>query len=560
MPTLALSNFNIVLAVLGGFITLFGLVSYLFKEQFYLSEALISLLAGIVFSPHATSFIKPLQYASGSQENLDTITLYFTRLVLGVQLVLAGVQLPSKYLLTEWKSLALLLGPGMAFMWLCSSLLIWGLVPNLDFLHALAVGACVTPTDPVLSNSIVKGKFADKNIPKDLQKIIIAESGANDGLGYPFLFFSLYLIKYIGSGDAGQPGGVRLAMGDWFGETWGYTILLSVVYGATVGWIAKELLQWAKDKKFVDRESFLVFAITLALFIVGTCGMIGTDDVLACFIAGNAFTIDDWFRLETLDDSLQPTIDMLLNLSIFMWFGAVCPWGSFLRNDVVPIYRLIVLGILILLFRRLPIIFALHTFQWSKIWQIEQKQQALFVGFFGPIGVSAVFYLYVSLGFLRQITVDGVIRADAERLEDVFTVVIWFLAICSIIVHGLSVPLGKLGYHLPRTLSSAIASRSISQDPEEPRPPFRVHEQIQNRPQLNYQSNRSRNSPRTREEPPRPVFRIGGSIIKSTTFENGVGLQTIDAAKERIHYNVDSPELIHSRDGSVDGGHTIRSE
>ena len=26
------------------------------------------------------------------------------------------------------------------------------------------------------------------------------------------------------------------------------------------------------------------------LFIVGTCGMIGSDDVLACFIAGNAFT------------------------------------------------------------------------------------------------------------------------------------------------------------------------------------------------------------------------------------------------------------------------------
>ena len=402
---------------------------------------MISLLAGIVFSPHATNWIKPLEYASGSQENLGTITLYFTRLVLGVQLVLAGVQLPSKYLLIEWKSMALLLGPGMAFMWLSSSLLIWGLIPNLNFLHALAVGACVTPTDPVLSNSIVKGKFADKNIPKDLQKIIIAESGANDGLGYPFLFFALYLIKYVGSGGAGQPGGVRLAMGDWFGETWGYTILLSVAYGAIVGWMAKELLQWAQKRKFVDRESFLVFAITLALFIVGTCGMIGTDDVLACFIAGNAFTIDDWFRLETLDDSLQPTIDMLLNLSIFMWFGAVCPWGSFLRNDVVPIYRLIVLGILILIFRRLPIVFALHTFQWSKIWQIEQKQQALFVGFFGPIGVSAVFYLYVSLDFLRQITVGGVIRADAERLEDVFTVVIWFLAICSIVRRNPPFPL-----------------------------------------------------------------------------------------------------------------------
>jgi NhaP-type Na+/H+ or K+/H+ antiporter len=79
--------------------------------------------------------------------------------------------------------------------------------------------------------------------------------------------------------------------------------------------------------------------------------MIGSDDVLACFIAGNAFTWDDWFRLETLDDSLQPTIDMLLNLSIFIWFGAICPWSSFRVNSVISIYRLIFLGVLILLLR-----------------------------------------------------------------------------------------------------------------------------------------------------------------------------------------------------------------
>jgi hypothetical protein len=39
MPTLALTNFNIVVSVLGGWISLFGLVSYLCKENFYLSEA-----------------------------------------------------------------------------------------------------------------------------------------------------------------------------------------------------------------------------------------------------------------------------------------------------------------------------------------------------------------------------------------------------------------------------------------------------------------------------------------------------------------------------------------
>ena len=115
MPTLEINNFNIVCSVLGGFITLFGLVSYLFKERFYLSEAckypfsncpgydinqraVISTLAGVTFSPHATNFIKPMDYAMGSQSNLDAITMYFTRLVLGVQLVIAGVQLPGRYL------------------------------------------------------------------------------------------------------------------------------------------------------------------------------------------------------------------------------------------------------------------------------------------------------------------------------------------------------------------------------------------------------------------------------------------------------------------------------
>jgi NhaP-type Na+/H+ or K+/H+ antiporter len=389
----------------------------------------ISLLAGVAFSPHGANFIRPLEYALGSEENVAAITLAFSRLVLGVQLVLAGVQLPSRYLKKEWKPLAWLVGPIMAAMWLATSLLVWALVPGIPLLHALAIGSCVTPTDPVLSAVIVKGKFADHNVPKDLQKIIIAESGANDGLGYPFLFFALYLIKYIGDGAAPDSGGARVAMGMWFGETWGYTILLSVAYGAVVGWLAKELLHWAEERKFVDRESFLVFAISLALFIVGTCGMIGSDDVLACFVAGNVFTWDDWFRLETLDDSLQPTIDMLLNVSIFMWYGAVCPWDLFLHNEVVPIGRLIALGVMVLLFRRLPWVFAIHKF----IPQIEEVRQAVFVGFFGPVGVSAIFYLYVTLEFLHTLDVDGETRADVKALPEAVIVVVWFIAICSIV-------------------------------------------------------------------------------------------------------------------------------
>lgn len=413
----------------------------------YRGNQVISLLVGVAFGPNGASFIRPRDYAQcyhngvSSQEcrdNLDAITMNFSRLVLGVQLVLAGVQLPSKYLKNEWKSLLLLVGPGMTAMWMATSLLVWVLARTPNFLHALAIGACVTPTDPVLSAVIVKGKFADNNIPKDLQNVVIAESGANDGLGYPFLFFSLYLIKYVGSGAT--YGGASDAMGLWFGFTWGYTIILSIIYGAVVGWLGKELLHWAEERNYVDRESFLVFAVALALFVLGTCGMIGTDDLLACFIAGNTFTWDDWFRLQTKDDSLQPTIDMLLNVSIFLWYGACLPWDRFGDNSIVPTWRLVILGALVLILRRLPWVFAMH--KW--IHQIEEVRQAIFVGFFGPIGVSAIFYLFLSLDFIKEYLSDenGVPRSDVEHLGDTIRVVVWFLAVCSIVSRLLRTPIG----------------------------------------------------------------------------------------------------------------------
>ncbi|KAJ0295933.1 hypothetical protein COL516b_012086 [Colletotrichum fioriniae] len=532
MPTLALTNFNILVGLLGGWISLFGLVSYLCKENYYLSEALISLLAGVAFSPPAANLIRPLEYA-GTEEDVESVTLAFSRLVLGVQLVLAGVQLPSRYLRTQWKPMALLVGPVMTCMWLATSLLVWAMVPHIPFLHALAVGACVTPTDPVLSNVIVKGRFADHNIPTELQNLIISESGANDGLGYPFLFFALYLIKYIGDGGKQVSGGAGLAMGLWFGETWGYTIILSVIYGAVVGWLAKTLLRWAEKRKYVDRESFLVFAISLALFIVGTCGMIGSDDVLACFIAGNAFTWDDWFRLETEDDSFQPTIDMLLNVTIFMWYGAVIPWNEFLHNNVIPIYRLIPLGILVLLLRRLPFVFAIHRF----IPQIEQVKQAIFVGFFGPIGVSAIFYLYVTVEFLHTLNEGDEPRSDVAHLPEIVRVVVWFLAVCSIVVHGLSIPLGKLGYYAPRSLSRGISFMSGEGDgeggPEATRPSFRIRGRVlypfgRSRSQgieaatgSGYDTeSRAQSQSQSQSQPQsdmeganRSIYRIGGSVI-----------------------------------------------
>lgn len=141
------------------------------------------------------------------------------------------------------------------------------------------------------------------------------------------------------------------------------------------------------------------------------------------------FTWDDWFRLETQDDSLQPTIDMLLNVAVFIWLGAVCPWHSFAVNSVIPLYRLVPLGISILLFRRLPFVYAIHRY----IPQIRHSRDALFVGFFGPIGVSGIFYLYVTLAFIPTMDIDGKTRPDLVALPEALMIVVWFITICSIV-------------------------------------------------------------------------------------------------------------------------------
>ncbi|KAK9331922.1 Cation/H+ exchanger [Lipomyces starkeyi] len=431
MPTLAINNFNLVCTLLGGFVILFGLVSYLVREKMYISEALPSLLFGTIFK--VAGLFRPEVYGTTTQD----ITREFTRLVLGVQLVLAGVQLPEKYLWYEWRSLSILLLPVMAAMWVISALIIYLCIPNLNYLDALIIGACITPTDPVLSNSLVKGRFAEKSIAEPLRNLISAESGANDGFGYPFLFLALYILRDTGASIAR----------DWIVETIIYEVILSIVYGTVIGYIAMRTLHFAKEKNMIEDESFVLFAFALALFIVGTAGLVGTDDLLACFVAGNVFTWDDWFRVETEHDSLQSSLDMILNVAMFTWLGTVVPWAEF-NTQEIPVWRFIIMALAILAFRRLPAVLVMY----KTIPRIETFREAIFTGFFGPIGVGAVFYMSLLLETLSTFTQTD----QVAYIGKVAPLVIYFSLVSSVIVHGISIPALVVGPKMPRTLSRSL--------------------------------------------------------------------------------------------------------
>lgn len=126
-------------------------------------------------------------------------------------------------------------------------------------IDSLIIGSCVAPTDPVLANGIVRGKFAER-IPVHVRDIISAESGANDGLGFPFLFIALLIkLEPPGNEDYGH------AVLSWLVVVVLYQVLFSCVLGALIGAMGKRMLWYAKKHKLIDKESFLTFAISLAV-------------------------------------------------------------------------------------------------------------------------------------------------------------------------------------------------------------------------------------------------------------------------------------------------------
>jgi sodium/hydrogen antiporter len=86
------------------------------------------------------------------------------------------------------------------------------------------------------------------------------------------------------------------------------------------------------------------------------------------------------------------------------------------------------------------------------------------------------------------------------------------------VVHGLSIPLGKLGFYLPRTLSHAFDS-TASEDPQ----PFRVRERAES--SSGVLRERRRQTPTSGQSTPalptsptgRPIYKIGGTVIRDET-------------------------------------------
>lgn len=330
----------------------------------------------------------------------------------------------------------------MTFGWLLSSVFIWKLVPSLRWVEALVIAACITATDPVLASAVVgKGKFAQR-VPGHLRNLLSAESACNDGMAFPFAYLALLCILHEGH--------TRDIAFHWIVITVIYECVFGCVVGAIIGYLGRHLIKFAEQKKLIDRESFLVFYFVLALFCTGVGSIIGVDDLLVAFSAGAAFSWDGWFSKKTEETHVSDVIDLLLNMSFFVYFGAIVPWDQFNNADIgISVWKLVIIAILVILFRRIPIMLALKPI----IPDIKTWREALFCGHFGPIGVGAIFMSILARAELEHDDPTPLANLPTTEHPNYYAVAtIWpvttFLIVASIMVHGSSIAVFTLGKRL----------------------------------------------------------------------------------------------------------------
>ncbi|MEW5856317.1 MAG: cation:proton antiporter [Cyanobacteriota bacterium] len=400
------SDVNVALVALGGLVLVLGLFSGFIKKRLFISDPIVALVVGVLLGPSAFALLDLADWGKP-----ETILEQGSRLAIAIQLMGVALQLPKAYPVRNWRSLAVLLGPIMLLMWLSSGLLVY-LILGLPFWQAMLIGAVITPTDPVVSTSIVTGKVAEQNLPERLRNIISAESGSNDGLAYPFVLLPILILT--------KPPGE--AISHWLTKTLLWEVAAAVLIGAMIGYVAGRLLLWAEANQTIEKQSFLAYTVALSLAVLGFVKLIGSDGILAVFATGTVFSMVVGGSDRAEEEGVQEAVDRFFTLYIFVLLGLALPWDKWLELG----WKGLFLAIAVLLLRRLPALILLRRF----LPQLRGMHDALFMGWFGPIGVAAIFYAFLSL--------------RKTGLEDAW--VVGSLIICaSIFAHGLSaVPLAQI--------------------------------------------------------------------------------------------------------------------
>lgn len=392
-----MDQLNLIIGVFGLIVLVLGVGAEVVRK-FLATEPFLALAIGFLLGPHVAGVVDPHAWQVDHRAVLEQ----GARLTVAVALMEIGLSLRAGALRGMARSLALRLGIVLPVMWLAGGLLVL-LVLDIGLWPALLIGAAAAATDPVVASAIVNGDVAREKLPVRIRDPLSAESAANDGLVYVFLMLPLLFMT---SPDS--------ALAEWLLKGVLLGVVVAVAAGAAFGWVAGKVARWSRTDEEYSEPALLVFTTAVALVVLALVRLIGSDGILAVLVAAVVF--DHTIRQEEEEEKrMRNAVNRFLMLPIFLLLGAALPVSEWLALGWPA---LALLG-LVLLVRRIPVFLAIRPA--SR--QVRDLQAALFTGWFGPIGIAALYYILL-----------GTKQTGDERIWIIGSLLIT----ASVVIHGLT--------------------------------------------------------------------------------------------------------------------------
>lgn len=389
MPVLATTSFDTAVLVLAGMVVVGALLAGLAHRSF-LSLTAVFVLAGFVLGPAGFGLLQ-----------FDPRSGFVTALA-GVALIVIlfrdGLEVEAEMLQRAWRpplrALVLAMPLTMALVAVTTKA-----VTNLSWTEAFLLGALLSPTDPVLSSSVV----TNPRVPRVIRHSLNLESGLNDGLALPaVLAFAAGLDP-----TAGHFVWWRFVLED---------VGIGLLVGLAVALVGSRLLPRSRalGQEITPHQKSL-YAIGVAFAAYGVAVAIppgnGFIAVFVCAIGVGMMRPD---VRESFENRSEELIE-IVKLGIFVIFGSLLTLSA-LFNDGWAAVAIVAATFLVI--RPVSILVSLIGVRLS----LPAK---VFIGWFGPKGVATMAFSLLILG--RPITAG-------ERVFDIAALAV----LTSIIAHGLS--------------------------------------------------------------------------------------------------------------------------
>ncbi len=415
---------NVTVACLAGLALVMTLFAHGLRLR-WINEPLLALALGVLLGPEVLGWLDLAEYGEP-----PAILEAVARFTLVLALVAVGLELHGS-LSRQWRSLTVLILGGTVLMWGASSLLV-GWLLGFDPLPALLVGAVLAPIDPILTATVSTGKIARENLPERLRHLLSAESAARHGLGLLVVLLPVLLIT------ESEPE----AWQQWLSEVLLWKGLVALVVGAVAGYAVGRAQTWSAERGYAETATgpLVALFLVLALALGSLVELMESDGAVAVLVAVVVLAAvrtkaarDD--ELEGQQRNYEQLLKQVIQVPVFALLGTVLPWAEWVDlgwNGAALVGA-------ILLLRRIPAVLLLKPL----VGQLRGWDEALFVGWFGPIGVGALYFAAV---------------AHKETQDERVWVVTTLLIAVTIVVHDVTAT--PLSQWLGRRTSGSHSERS----------------------------------------------------------------------------------------------------